>query len=60
MGNIAAQKRYLVAMRLTVVRGFARHIASIDSKTEIPPNRIFPQRRRPKPYIYAAILILAF
>jgi integrase len=41
------------AMRLTVVRGFARHVASIDPKTEVPPNGIFPQRRRPKPYIYS-------
>jgi integrase len=41
------------AMRLTVVRGLARHIASIDPKTEIPPNGIFPRRRRPKPYIYS-------
>lgn len=45
------------AMRLTVVRGFARHIASIDPKTEIPPNGIFPQRRRPKPYIYSEVEI---
>lgn len=41
------------AMRLTVVRGFARHVASIDPKTEVPPNGIFPQRRRPRPYIYS-------
>ena len=41
------------AMRLTDVRGFARHVASIDPKTEVPPNGIFPQRRRPKPYIYS-------
>ena len=41
------------AMRLTVVRGFARHVASIDPKAEVPPNGIFPQRRRPKPYIYS-------
>jgi integrase len=40
------------AMRLTAVRGFARHVASIHPKTEVPPNGIFPQRRRPKPYIY--------
>jgi len=40
-------------MRLTVVRGFARHLASIDPKTEVPPNGIFPQRRRPRPYLYS-------
>jgi integrase len=41
------------AMRLTVVRGFARHVASMDPKTQIPPTGIFPQWRRPKPYIYS-------
>ena len=41
------------ARRLTAVRGFARHVASIDPKTEVPPNGIFPQRRRPKPYVYS-------
>jgi integrase len=41
------------AMRLTVVRGFARHVASMDPKTEVPPNGIFARPRRPKPYIYS-------
>ena len=41
------------AMRLTAVRGFARHVASIDPKTEVPPSGIFPHRTRPKPYIYS-------
>jgi integrase len=41
------------AMRLTVVRGFARHVASMDPNTEVPPTGIFPRRRRPKPYIYS-------
>jgi integrase len=41
------------AMRLTVVRGFARHVASIDPKTEIPPTGLFPQWKRPKPHIYS-------
>jgi integrase len=40
------------ARRLTDVRGFARHVASIDPKTEVPPTGIFPQWRRPKPYVY--------
>jgi integrase len=35
------------------VRGFARHVASIDPKTEIPPTGIFPQWKRPKPCIYS-------
>ncbi len=41
------------AMRLTVVRGFARHVASTDPETEIPPTGLFPQWKRPKPYIYS-------
>jgi integrase len=41
------------SMRLTTVRGFARHMASINPKTEVAPNGIFPQRRRPKPYLYS-------
>jgi integrase len=41
------------ARRLTDVRGFARHVASIDPKTEVPPTGIFPQWRRPKPYVYS-------
>jgi integrase len=41
------------AIRLNEVRRFARHVASIDPKTEIPPKGIFPQRSRPKPYLYS-------
>jgi integrase len=41
------------ARRLIDVRGFARHIASIDPKTEVPPTGIFPQWKRPKPYFYS-------
>jgi integrase len=41
------------ARRLIDVRSFARHVASIDPKTEIPPTGIFPQWKRPKPYIYS-------
>jgi integrase len=41
------------ARRLIDVRGFARHIASIDPKTEVPPTGIFPKWRRPKPYVYS-------
>jgi integrase len=47
------------ARRLNEVRGFARHIASIDLKTEMPPLGIFPQRKRPKPYVYSAAEINA-
>jgi integrase len=41
------------ARRLIDVRGFARHVASIDPKTEVPPTGIFPQWKRPKPYVYS-------
>lgn len=40
------------ALRLTDVRGFARHIASIDPKTEVPPVGILPGLKRAKPYVY--------
>jgi integrase len=41
------------ALRLTDVRGFARHIASIDPMTEVPPVGILPSLQRAKPYVYA-------
>ena len=41
--------------RMTVVRGFARHMSGIDPATEIPPLGLvsFRQRWRP-PFIYSA------
>ena len=41
------------ALRLTDVRGLARHIANIDPKTEVPPVGILPGLKRAKPYIYS-------
>lgn len=41
------------ASRLTDVRGFARHIAGIDPRTEVPPLGILPNPKRAKPYIYS-------
>lgn len=41
------------ALRLTDVRGFARHIANIDPKTEVPPAGILPSLKRAKPYVYS-------
>jgi integrase len=38
--------------RLSMVRGFARHLSSLEPKTETPPTRIFPSPQRPRPYIY--------
>ena len=47
-------------MRLLVVRGFARYMAGIDSRTEIPPTGLIrsPRRRR-SPFIYSDDEVLA-
>ena len=41
------------ALRLTDVRGFARHISNLDPRTEVPPVGVLPGWRRAKPYIYS-------
>ena len=41
------------ALRLTDVRGFARHVASIDPETEVPRIGILPPLKRAKPYVYS-------
>lgn len=41
------------SIRLTDVRCFARHVAHIDSRTEVPPVDLLPPIRRAKPYIYS-------
>ena len=41
------------ALRLTDVRGFARHVANIDPQTEVPPTGILPGLKRAKPYVYS-------
>ena len=42
------------AARLTVARGFARYLQTIDPATEIPPSGVFPARRhRPTPYLWS-------
>jgi len=40
-------------LRLTDVRGFARHVANIDPSTEAPPIGVLPRPKRAKPYIYS-------
>ncbi|NYT60252.1 tyrosine-type recombinase/integrase [Alcaligenaceae bacterium] len=40
------------ALRLTDVRGFARHVTSINPQTEVPPVGILPPLKRAKPYVY--------
>lgn len=42
------------AHRLSVVRGFAKHLALIDERTEVPPADLLPARSsRATPYLYA-------
>lgn len=40
------------AIRLSDVRGFARHLHSLQPGTEIPPTGIIPYRGRTRPYLY--------
>jgi integrase len=42
------------AQRLTIARGFARYLQTIDPTTEVPPSGVFPARRcRPTPYLWS-------
>jgi integrase/recombinase XerD len=46
--------------RLSVVRGFARYLATLDPACQIPPADLLPARsHRPPPYIYSAEEIAA-
>jgi integrase len=45
------------ALRLTDVRGFARHVANFNPSTEVPPVGILPGWKRAKPYIYSDVEI---
>ncbi|MGZ4239714.1 MAG: tyrosine-type recombinase/integrase [Solirubrobacteraceae bacterium] len=48
------------AMRLLVVRGFARYLAGIDPRTEVPPTGLIRLRRhRRPPFIYTDEQVLA-
>jgi integrase len=40
------------ALRLTDVRGFARHVANFNPRTEVPPVGILRGWKRAKPYVY--------
>lgn len=52
MAWILQARRSSWPRRLSAVRGFARHLASLEPGTETPPAGIFPSPRRPRPYIY--------
>lgn len=42
------------AKRLSVVRVFARHLATLDPDTDVPPTDLLPLRyRRARPYLYS-------
>ena len=47
------------ALRLSDVRGFARHVASFDPRTEVPPAGLLPGWKRAKPYVYSDAEIAA-
>jgi len=47
------------AMRISDVRGFARHLHNIEPKNEIPPYGIITYRSRYQPYIYTETEIQA-
>jgi integrase/recombinase XerD len=44
----------VAARRMTIARGFARHMAGLDPRTEIPPfGLVASQRRRHEPFIFS-------
>jgi site-specific recombinase XerD len=46
--------RSWVAHRLSVVRGFARYLAVVDDRTEVPPTDLLPDGgHRATPYLYS-------
>lgn len=52
---------YVHGQRMTIARGFARHLAGIDGRTEIPPQGLLPMPRmkRRNPYLYSSSDIAA-
>jgi integrase/recombinase XerD len=48
------------AKKLSIVRGFARHLHTLDSSTQIPPADVLPYRyRRANPYVYSVADVAA-
>jgi site-specific recombinase XerD len=46
------------AQRLSIVRGFARYLSVMDSRTEVPSQELLPYRyHRKPPYIYSTVEI---
>lgn len=52
---------YVHGQRMTIARGFARHLAGMDGRTEIPPQGLLPMPRmnRRNPYLYSSSDIAA-
>jgi hypothetical protein len=50
--TLPPDRRATWALRLTDVRGFARHVANTDPETEVPPAGILPPLKRAQPYVY--------
>jgi integrase len=51
--TLPADRHASWTLRLTDVRGFARHLANINPETEVPPVGILPPLKRAKPYVYS-------
>lgn len=48
------------AVRLSIARGFARYLRTLDGRAEVPPTDLLPRcRRRPTPYLYCEAEIAA-
>ena len=46
--------------RMTIARGFARYMAGLDPRTEVPPRGLVPSRQRWRPpFIYSAVEVAA-
>jgi integrase/recombinase XerD len=57
---VVPDRSVVPAMRLLVVRGFARYLAGIDPRTEVPPTGLIRLRRqRRPPFIYTDEQVLA-
>jgi integrase len=52
----ADAKSIHLAQRLTIARGFARYLQTIDPLTEVPPPGVFPTSyQRPTPYLWSEV-----
>lgn len=48
------------SVRLSIARGFARYLRTLDGRAEVPPPDLLPRcRRRPTPYLYSDAEIAA-